>query len=79
MWIMFVPSLFAQNYISKVWQSDIGDGTYTNPILYADYLDLGVIRVGEDFYMTVYTRFTNSSFQGFGELGNELQEIILQK
>ena len=25
---------------------------YTNPILYGDYSDPDVIRVGEDFYMT---------------------------
>lgn len=42
----------SQNYISKVWQSDRGDGTYTNPILYADYSDPDVIHVGNDYYMT---------------------------
>jgi len=43
----------AQNpYQSKVWQSDQGDGTYKNPILYADYSDPDVIRVEEDYYMT---------------------------
>lgn len=40
------------NYISQVWQSDKGDGTYTNPILYADYSDPDVIRVKDDYYMT---------------------------
>ena len=47
--------LNAQNdtpYISDVWVADNGDGTYTNPILYADYSDPDVIRVGEDYYMT---------------------------
>lgn len=39
-------------YQSKVWQSDQGDGTYKNPILYADYSDPDVIRVGEDYFMT---------------------------
>lgn len=34
------------------WAADQGDGTYINPILYADYSDPDVIRVGEDFYMT---------------------------
>lgn len=38
--------------ISKVWVSDNGDGTYKNPILYADYSDPDVIRVGDTFYMT---------------------------
>ncbi|ULC59032.1 glycoside hydrolase 43 family protein [Flaviramulus sp. BrNp1-15] len=46
--------LFSQNkpYISKVWVADNGDGTYTNPIIYADYSDPDVVRVGEDYYMT---------------------------
>jgi beta-xylosidase len=35
-----------------VWYADLGNGTYRNPILYADYSDPDVIRVGEDFYMT---------------------------
>ena len=34
------------------WTSDQGNGTYKNPILYADYSDPDVIRVGQDFYMT---------------------------
>jgi beta-xylosidase len=33
------------------WTSDRGDGTYRNPILYADYSDPDAIRVGDDFYM----------------------------
>ena len=28
------------------------DGTYTNPIIHADYSDPDVIRVGDDFYLT---------------------------
>ena len=35
-----------------VWVADRGDGTYRNPILYADYSDPDAIRVGDDFYMT---------------------------
>lgn len=34
------------------WQPDLGDGTYQNPVLYADYSDPDVIRVGDDFYLT---------------------------
>ncbi|MGF6928876.1 beta-xylosidase [Chitinophaga sp. W2I13] len=37
--------------ISKVWVSDKGDGTYKNPVLYADYSDPDAIRVGEDYYL----------------------------
>jgi len=39
------------------WVADNGDGTYRNPILFADYADPDVIRVGDDYYMV------SSSFQ----------------
>ncbi|MES2037072.1 MAG: glycoside hydrolase 43 family protein [Pseudomonadota bacterium] len=39
--------------------ADNGDGTYTNPSLYADYPDPDIIRVGEDFYFAS-TTFANS-------------------
>ena len=42
----------AQDYISQVWVSDQGDGTYRNPVLYSDYSDPDACRVGDDFYMT---------------------------
>ncbi|SDC82568.1 glycoside hydrolase family 43 protein [Pedobacter soli] len=49
-------SVFAQQspsnrYISKVWVSDQGNGTYKNPVINADYSDPDAIRVGDDFYM----------------------------
>jgi len=51
-----VQTLVAQekneNNYSKVWVADKGDGTYKNPILYADYSDPDAIRVGDDYYMT---------------------------
>ncbi|MGH7952700.1 MAG: glycoside hydrolase family 43 protein [Limisphaerales bacterium] len=34
------------------WIPDQGDGTYRNPIIYADYSDPDVIRVGDNFYLT---------------------------
>src|SRR5215472_3603609 len=34
------------------WRADQGDGTFRNPILYADYSDPDVVRVGDDFYLT---------------------------
>ena len=37
---------------SRVWVADNGNGTYKNPILYADYSDPDAIRVGDDYYMT---------------------------
>jgi beta-xylosidase len=33
------------------WVSDQGDGTYKNPVLFADYSDPDAIRVGDDFYL----------------------------
>ncbi|HEY6144292.1 MAG TPA: glycoside hydrolase 43 family protein [Flavobacterium sp.] len=41
-----------KNSISQSWVADNGDGTYKNPILYADYSDPDAIRVGDDYYMT---------------------------
>src|SRR3954466_6166701 len=37
---------------SQVWVADNGDGTYKNPILYADYSDPDAIRVGDDYWLT---------------------------
>lgn len=34
-----------------LWKSDMGDGTFKNPILFADYSDPDVIRVGNCYYM----------------------------
>jgi beta-xylosidase len=34
------------------WVADNGDGTYTNPVLHADYSDPDVIRVDSTYYMT---------------------------
>ena len=39
------------NRVSRVWNPDAGDGSYRNPVLYADYSDPDVIRVENDFYM----------------------------
>jgi beta-xylosidase len=39
------------------WVPDRGDGTYRNPVLFADYSDPDVLRVGDEYYLTA------SSFQ----------------
>ena len=44
---------------ARGWTSDNGDGTYTNPLLSADYPDPDIIRVGKDFYFAS-TTFANS-------------------
>ncbi|MBO4850923.1 MAG: glycoside hydrolase 43 family protein [Prevotella sp.] len=56
--LMFAVALQAQgDYHSKVWSPDNGDGTYTNPVINADYSDPDVCVAGEDYYLTA------SSFQ----------------
>jgi len=44
---------------SKAWCPDNGDGTYTNPVLFADYSDPDVCAVGEDYYLTA-SSFSNA-------------------
>jgi beta-xylosidase len=34
------------------WTPDQGDGTFRNPIIFADYSDPDVVRHGDDFYLT---------------------------
>jgi beta-xylosidase len=35
-----------------IWQPDVGDGSYINPVLHGDYSDPDVVRVGADYYLT---------------------------
>ena len=67
--VVCLPLLASAQYVSKVWspersaegrlQGKNGDGTYTNPVINADYSDPDVCvgASGEDYYMTA------SSFQ----------------
>ncbi|NCD14078.1 MAG: glycoside hydrolase, partial [Bacteroidia bacterium] len=53
--LLFISTAFPlipQEQISLTWVADRGDGTYRNPILYADYSDPDVCRAGEDYWMT---------------------------
>ena len=48
--LLFSFNCIAQKQdVSNVWISDNGNGTYKNPVLYADYSDPDVIRVGNDY------------------------------
>ena len=67
------PVLAQSNYVSEVWVSDLGNGKYKEPVLYADYSDPDACRVGDDFYMTSSSfgclpGLTNTTFQRFGKL-----------
>ena len=57
--LLGMPLLAIAQYRSEVWCPDNGDGTYTNPVINADYSDPDVCvgPSGEDYYMTA------SSFQ----------------
>ena len=67
--VVCLPLLASAQYVSKVWSPDRsaegrlqgknGDGTYTNPVINADYSDPDVCvgASGEDYYLTA------SSFQ----------------
>ena len=57
--LLFLPLQLHAQYRSQVWSPDNGDGTYTNPVINADYSDPDVCASpdGQDFYMTA------SSFQ----------------
>ncbi|SHH75615.1 glycoside hydrolase family 43 protein [Flavobacterium defluvii] len=51
--IFLLLSIFSfEKNTAQLWIPDNGDGTYTNPIIHADYSDPDVVRVGDDFYMT---------------------------
>ncbi len=57
--VALLPMAASAQYQSKVWSPDNGDGTYTNPVINADYSDPDVCvgPSGEDYYLTA------SSFQ----------------
>lgn len=52
--LLFLSTFFfaQKHYVSEVWVADNGDGTYKNPIIYADYSDPDVVRIGDDYFMT---------------------------
>ncbi len=53
LFLMLVAMTACANLSAQsVWTADLGNGKYKNPVLYADYSDPDVIRVGEDFWMT---------------------------
>ena len=55
--LLTTTAMAQQDYRSEVWSPDNGDGTYTNPVINADYSDPDVCVVGDDYYLTA------SSFQ----------------
>ncbi len=54
--IVWLPSQAQNNKtsstdVSKVWVPDLRNGKYKNPVIFADYSDPDVCRVGADYYL----------------------------
>ncbi len=54
-YLIFIVSL--TNINAQKTHSDNGDGTFTNPVIPADFPDPDVIRVGDTYYMVTTTMF----------------------
>lgn len=54
-WIILVVIWASNHLFANNNQIGGDDGTFTNPVIYADVPDLDVIRVGSDFYMVSTT------------------------
>jgi len=55
--LMFLMLLASIRLTAQNIHSDNGDGTYTNPVISADFPDPDVIRVGNTYYMVTTTMF----------------------
>ena len=49
---LWLVSPMRGQYVSQVWNPDLGNGNYRNPVLNADYSDPDVCAVDGDFYLT---------------------------
>jgi len=50
--LSLIISMLPAKAAAPAWSPDLGDGTYKNPIIHADYSDPDAIRVGEDYWLT---------------------------
>ena len=52
-YLVFISSLliFDTDLKAKAYTSDLGNGSFQNPVLYADYPDVSVIKVDSTYYM----------------------------
>ena len=51
--LLVSAAAFCQSPVKNtaVWVPDLGNGSYKNPVINADYSDPDVVRVGKDFYL----------------------------
>lgn len=52
LFLALIPYTALAQYRSKVWNPNLDNGRYRNPVLFADYSDPDVVAVGEDYYLT---------------------------
>lgn len=57
--LLVLGLMLSQMSLVNAWQSDNGNGTFNNPMMYSDYPDPSMIRVGNYFYLATST-FVNS-------------------
>jgi beta-xylosidase len=55
--VLMILFISVNNLNAQKTYSDNGDGTYTNPVIPADFPDPDVIRVGDTYYMVTTTMF----------------------
>jgi beta-xylosidase len=55
--IFFILIFSAEFLVAQKTHSDNNDGTYTNPVIFADFPDPDVILVGDTYYMVSTTMF----------------------
>ncbi len=56
--ILFLCLALSTNVLAQKMRSDNGDGTFTNPVIAADFPDPDVILVDSTYYMVTTTMFT---------------------
>ena len=49
--LTFIASVMTMNAQSTSWTADNGNGTYTNPLMYDEFSDPDILRVGDDYYL----------------------------
>lgn len=49
--LIILSMIFISSLKAQLWSPDLGNGKYKNPIVFADYSDPDVIRVGDDCYL----------------------------
>jgi beta-xylosidase len=62
------PTLLTSSEVSppaaaRHWTADNGNGTYSNPLFYAEFEDPDMIRVGDDYYLVGTTMHMNPALE----------------